>query len=189
MAIYPTFKRITDILLSTTLLIILSPLFIVIATIIYLQDQGPAIFKQTRIGKEGQEFIFFKFRSMPVKTPDLESHEVDKLTITPLGKILRRTNIDELPQFFNVFKGDMSFIGPRPPIPSQANLLELRRQNGSLKLRPGLTGWAQVNSFDGMPESEKARFDGEYAQNFSLLLDLLILVKTVVYFTKKPPVY
>lgn len=189
MAIYPTFKRITDILLSTTLLIILSPLFIVIATIIYLQDQGPAIFKQTRIGKEGQEFTFFKFRSMPVKTPDLESHEVDKLTITPLGKILRRTNIDELPQFFNVFKGDMSFIGPRPPIPSQANLLELRRQNGSLNLRPGLTGWAQVNSFDGMPESEKARFDGEYAQNFSLLLDLLILVKTVVYFTKKPPVY
>ena len=189
MAIYPILKRTIDILLSITLLIVLLPLFSVIAIIIYLQDQGPAIFKQTRIGREGQEFTFLKFRSMPVATPNLESHEVAKLTITPFGKILRRTNLDELPQFFNVLKGDMSFIGPRPPIPSQVNLIELRRQNGSLSLRPGLTGWAQVNSFDGMPESEKARLDGEYAQQFSLLLDLLILIRTVIYFTKKPPVY
>ena len=189
MAIYSIFKRTADIFLSITLLILLSPIFISIGSVIYLQDGGTAIFKQIRIGRQGEEFTFLKFRSMPVQTQNVESHEVNKLTITPFGKLLRRTNLDELPQFLNVLKGYMSFIGPRPPIASQLSLVELRRQNGSLALRPGLTGWAQVNSYDGMPESEKAQFDGEYAKNFSLLMDLLILAKTVIYFTKKPPAY
>jgi len=111
------------------------------------------------------------------------------IKITPFGKLIRRTNLDELPQFWNVLRGDMSFIGPRPPIPSQVNLIDLRKSNGSLMIKPGLTGWAQVNSYDNMPEEHKARFDGEYAKRISLKMDLLILLKTVVYFTKKPPTY
>ncbi len=97
--------------------------------------------------------------------------------------------MDELPQFFNVLKGDMSFIGPRPPIPSQENLIAMRRKNKSLFLKPGLTGWAQVNSYDNMPEDMKAKFDGEYVDRISLKMDLLILCKTVIYVTKKPPTY
>lgn len=178
-----------DILLSLTLLIILFPIFLIIGLIIRIQDGGSAIFKQKRIGKDGEEFLFYKFRSMPVSTPNLESHETKRLQITPFGKFIRRSNLDELPQFYNVLKGDMSFIGPRPPIPSQIDLIELRKINGSLYLKPGLTGWAQVNAYDGMPTEQKAAFDGEYAQRFSLLMDVLILFKTVGYFTKKPPTY
>lgn len=159
------------------------------ALIIFLQDGGTPIFKQTRVGHSGKAFMFYKFRSMPLKTPNVESHERDKLKITPFGKFIRRSNLDELPQFFNVLKGDMSFIGPRPPIPSQENLIALRKENKSLFLRPGLTGWAQVNSYDNMPEEMKAQFDGEYADKISLKMDVLILIKTVVYFTKKPPIY
>ena len=126
---------------------------------------------------------------MPLKTPNLESHQKDKLKITPFGKLIRRTNLDELPQFLNILKGDMSFIGPRPPIASQEKLISLRRDNNALFLKPGLTGWAQVNSYDNMPEYEKANFDGEYADRISLKMDMVILLKTIIYFTKKPPVY
>ncbi len=184
-----TIKRLFDIMLAVTLIIILSPLFLLIGIIIFVQDFGTPIFKQNRVGRYGNEFRFYKFRSMPLKTPNVESHEKDKLKITPFGKFIRRTNLDELPQFFNVLKGDMSFIGPRPPILSQKKLVQLRKENGSLFLRPGLTGWAQVNSYDNMPEQEKAKFDGEYAEKISLKMDLLILLKTAVYFTKKPPTY
>ncbi|AGC78663.1 O-antigen biosynthesis protein WbqP [Nonlabens dokdonensis] len=186
---YLLFKRFFDIVLSILLLIILLPLFTVIALIIYIQDFGTPIFKQKRLGKNGEEFLFYKFRSMPLDTPDLESKERDKLEITPFGTFIRRTNLDELPQFFNVLVGDMSFIGPRPPILKQLSLIKLRKENGSLNLRPGLTGWAQVNSYDNMPENIKAKFDGEYYDKISLKMDLKILLKTVVYFTKKPPTY
>lgn len=183
------FKRLFDLILAILLIIGLAPVYLIIALIIFVQDFDTPIFKQMRVGKSGKEFMFFKFRSMPSKTPNVESHERSKLTITPFGKFIRRTNLDELPQFFNVLKGDMSFIGPRPPIPSQKKLIELRRNNKALSLKPGLTGWAQVNSYDNMPEEEKASFDGEYAERISMKMDLLILVKTVVYFTKKPPTY
>lgn len=183
------FKRLFDIILAIWLIIILIPIYIVIGTIIFLQDFGQPIFKQMRVGKGGKEFMFYKFRSMPLKTPNVESHQKDKLKITPFGKFIRRTNLDELPQFLNVLKGDMSFIGPRPPIPSQEKLIDLRRKNKSLDLKPGLTGWAQVNSYDNMPEDVKANFDGEYADRISFKMDLLILFKTVIYFTKKPPTY
>jgi O-antigen biosynthesis protein WbqP len=189
MTIYPLIKRLGDILLAILLLLLLLPIYILLALIIRLQDGGPAIFKQKRVGRNGQEFLFFKFRSMPISTPNVESCDTQKLQVTPFGKFIRRTNLDELPQFYNVLKGDMSFIGPRPPIPSQKELIEMRRANGALALQPGLTGWAQVNAFDGMPPEQKAAFDGEYAQRLSLGMDLLILVKTAVYFTKKPPTY
>lgn len=183
------FKRVFDIVLAIGLIIGILPIYLIIALIIFLQDLGTPIFKQMRVGKNGKEFLFYKFRSMPLKTPNVESHEREKLKITPFGKFIRRTNLDELPQFFNVLLGDMSFIGPRPPIPSQENLISLRRKNKSIFLRPGLTGWAQVNSYDHMPEVVKAKFDGEYADKISLKMDLLILYKTVIYFTKKPPTY
>ena len=183
------FKREFDIILAICLIIALLPIYIIIALIIFIQDFGTPIFKQMRVGKGGEEFMFYKFRSMPLKTPNVESHQKDKLKITPFGKFIRRTNLDELPQFFNVLKGDMSFIGPRPPIPSQENLIAMRRKNKSLFLKPGLTGWAQVNSYDNMPEDMKAKFDGEYVDRISLKMDLLILCKTVIYFTKKPPTY
>lgn len=182
-------KRLFDILLAIFLILLLSPVFIIVGLIIKLQDGGPAIFKQERVGRNGDNFLFFKFRSMPVKTANVESHNTKELKITPFGTFIRRTNLDELPQFFNVLKGSMSFIGPRPPIPSQENLVNLRRSNGSLSLQPGLTGWAQVNSYDNMPEEKKAEFDGEYYSRFSMWMDIIILFKTVIYFTKKPPTY
>jgi O-antigen biosynthesis protein WbqP len=182
-------KRVFDVVLAVLLIIGLLPFYLMISFIIFIQDFGTPIFKQMRVGKDGEEFLFYKFRSMPLKTPNVESHEKGKLKVTPFGKFIRRTNLDELPQFFNVLKGDMSFIGPRPPIPSQENLITLRRKNKSLFLKPGLTGWAQVNSYDNMPEEVKAKFDGEYAERISLKMDLLILFKTAIYFTKKPPTY
>lgn len=126
---------------------------------------------------------------MPVETPNVESHEKDKLTITPFGKIIRRTNLDELPQLFSILKGDMSLIGPRPPIPSQKNLIAMRKENGALSLKPGLTGWAQVNSYDDMPEEVKAEFDGYYYRNMSFIFDVKIVFKTLLYLANKPPAY
>jgi O-antigen biosynthesis protein WbqP len=189
MNIYLQIKRSVDLVLAIVLILLLLPVFLLLALIIRLQDSGPAIFKQKRVGRDGREFLFFKFRSMPQSTPNVESRETQKLQVTPFGKFIRRTNLDELPQFFNVLKGDMSFIGPRPPIPSQTELIELRRLNGALQLSPGLTGWAQVNSYDGMSVSEKAKFDGEYASRISFGFEMLILLKTILYFTRKPPTY
>ncbi|MFB2118262.1 sugar transferase [Parapedobacter sp. 2B3] len=186
---YPTLKRLIDIIASLGVILILSPVMLIIAVLVKLQDGGPALFKQKRVGRNGKEFIFLKFRSMPVATPNVESSDVKKLTVTPLGKVIRRTNLDELPQLFNILKGDMSLIGPRPPIPAQTGLVALRSENGALALRPGLTGWAQVNSYDFMPEEEKARFDGDYAQKLSLWMDIRVVLRTLVYLTKRPPTY
>lgn len=186
---YAIIKRLGDVMVVIMLLILISPILFVIALFIKLQDGGPVIFRQKRIGKNGIEFQFMKFRSMPVNTPSVVSTQTAALKITPIGKFIRRINLDEIPQFINVLKGDMSIIGPRPSLPSQKSLGELRKQNGAIKLRPGLTGWAQVNAYDFMPEEEKALLDGEYCQKFGLLMDLRIILGTLKYFTKKPPVY
>ncbi len=186
---YPTFKRLFDLTTSIILLMVLFPLLLVTALIIIAQDGGNPIFKQKRIGENGKEFVFFKFRSMPINTPNVQSNEVSKLKITPFGKLLRRTNIDELPQLLNILNGTMSFIGPRPCIPSQLELITLRQKNGSIKVRPGLTGWAQVNSYDFMSNIAKADFDYFYFCNMSLTLDVKIVLKTLTYLTKKPPTY
>lgn len=186
---YPVLKRFIDILASFVVLLILLPLMLIIAIIIYLHDFHNPIFSHTRIGKNSTAFTFYKFRSMPVNTPDVESYERDKITITSFGKFLRRTNLDELPQLFNILKGDMSLIGPRPPIISQSNLIQMRRENGSINLQPGLTGWAQINSYDNMPDFEKATLDGYYYNHLSFVLDVRIVLKTLIYLTKKPPTY
>lgn len=183
------FKRLLDILLSLLALILFGPLMLTVAAAIYLEDRGSIIFRQKRIGTGGSVFEVLKFRSMPENTGDFESARAHGLTITKVGRIIRRTNVDELPQLFNVLRGDMSLVGPRPPIPSQTGLCRLREQNGSMKCAPGLTGLAQVNGYDGMPDEEKAHWDGLYAETLSLLSDVKIVLRTFGYLRKKPPIY
>lgn len=182
-------KRLLDFFIVFSAVVVLSPLILLVALLIKIFDPGPIIFKQNRVGKQGELFKFYKFRSMPVNTGDLASDEVGQLKLTWIGKFIRRSNIDELPQLFNVLKGDMSIVGPRPPIGSQGELIELRRENGALQCLPGLTGFAQVNSFDGMTVPEKAAFDGEYAGNISFYIDVKIILNTFLYLLRPPPVY
>jgi O-antigen biosynthesis protein WbqP len=183
------FKRLFDVAAAIAALILLSPLMLVIAILIRTMDPGPVIFVQQRVGRGGRLFQFFKFRSMPCGTPELTSDRINELKITAIGRFIRRTNIDELPQLANVLNGDMSLVGPRPPIASQHELIELRRASGALDCRPGLTGLAQVRSFDNMSVAEKAAFDAEYANRVSLAGDLDIMLRTVGYLLKPPPKY
>ena len=186
---YRFFKRLIDGVASLSVLLLLSWLLLMVACIIKLQDKGPVFFIQKRIGREQRLFSILKFRSMPVNTANVSSDRVHLIKITPFGKFIRRTNIDELPQLFNILKGDMSLVGPRPSLPDQTELIELRSNNGAYRCRPGLTGLAQVNSYDYMPVSEKAAFDGQYAEAITFAGDVKIVLKTLRYLTKKPPVY
>lgn len=183
------FKRGMDVLAAGAALIALSPLMLAVAAAVRLGDPGPIIFRQRRVGADGRTFEFYKFRSMPVNTGDRPSDQLGEVRLTWIGRTIRRTNLDELPQLWNIVKGDMSLVGPRPPLPTQDDLIALRRANGALACRPGLTGWAQVNSFDGMSVAEKARMDGEYARQVSLARDLAIVARTFGYLLKPPPTY
>lgn len=182
-------KRTLDILIVFFSFVVLLPLMLIIAVLIKVFDPGPVIFKQHRVGINGEKFEFLKFRSMPVNTGNLPSDEVGKVKLTRIGKFIRRTSIDELPQLVNVLKGDMSIVGPRPPIVSQEELIQLRKENQSITIRPGLTGLAQINSFDGMSIAEKAKFDGLYVRNISFINDVKIILNTFLYLLKPPPVY
>ena len=183
------FKRILDIGMSALGLILLSPVILVVAVLIYLEDGSPVIFRQQRVGKGGSTFEVLKFRSMPVDTGDVESAKAHGLKVTHVGRMIRRTNIDEIPQLINVLKGDMSLVGPRPPLPSQEALCRMREANGALSCAPGLTGLAQVNGYDGMPDSEKAGYDGSYAAGISFVSDARIILRTFGYLKRRPPVY
>lgn len=183
------FKRALDIVLSATALVVLSPVLLLVALLIRLEDGGPAVFHQKRVGRHGQAFTIFKFRSMPVATPSVPSAGARTLTLTRIGRVIRRTNIDELPQLFNVIRGDMSLIGPRPALPTQTYLLELRAANAVLDVRPGLTGLAQVEAYDGMPETEKAEWERRYVSDITLRVDLSIIARTLTYLLRPPPVY
>lgn len=182
-------KRSVDMSAAICALMALLPLFALIALLIKTFDPGPVIFRQQRIGRAGKPFAFYKFRSMPVNTGDIPSDQVGQIKLSWVGQLMRRTNIDELPQLINILLGDMSIVGPRPPIRSQAELLEARAANGADACRPGLTGLAQISSFDGMSIHQKAEFDGEYAANITLVNDVLIILKTFAYLLKPPPVY
>jgi O-antigen biosynthesis protein WbqP len=170
-------------------LILLSPLLGIVAILIRLEDGGPAIFHQMRVGKDAAPFRIRKFRSMAVGSPNLPSAQIETPRLTRVGRVIRRLNIDELPQLFNVLVGDMSLIGPRPGIPSQIRLHALRTENGAITCRPGMTGWAQVNSYDQMSEEEKARLDGEYHSKLSARFDFEIFLKTFLYLLRPPPKY
>lgn len=182
-------KRLFDLLASSAALLLLCPLLLLTALFIRLEDFGPAIFRQSRVGASEQPFELFKYRSMPVNTSNVPSNALYNINITRIGKIIRRTNIDELPQLINIVRGDMSIVGPRPALPAQKKLLERRRKNGAIRMKPGLTGIAQLNSYDGMSEPEKADHDGVYVLKMSFLTDIKLVMKTFAYLLKRPPVY
>jgi lipopolysaccharide/colanic/teichoic acid biosynthesis glycosyltransferase len=182
-------KRLLDLLLSILAILILSPLLMVSAIAIRLEDGGPALFRQERVGKYQKPFTLFKFRSMPVNTGDIPSAEAEKVRITRIGSFIRRTNIDELPQLFNIFLGDMSIVGPRPALARQETLCQLRAEKGVFTCKPGLTGLAQVNAYDNMPDAEKASWDGQYCGHVTLWRDVGIILRTFGYLLKPPPAY
>ena len=178
---YTVLKRILDILISMALLVFLAPLFLLIAMLVNVNTDGTLIFRQQRIGQYGQPFTIYKFRTMHTDAPhDLPSAQLRAAGqfITPIGRFLRQTGLDELPQLFNVLKGDMSFVGPRPVIPSEKRLLALRRRNGADTVRPGITGLAQIRGRDTLTHTVKALYDGEYAAHVSFLLDAYIVIIT-----------
>lgn len=177
------FKRFFDIILSFIAIICLSWLFIIISLAIVIDDPGPVLFKQKRVGKGKKLFKILKFRSMKMSTPrDTPTHMLKnpEQYITRVGKFLRRTSLDELPQIFNIFIGQMSIIGPRPALWNQYDLIEQREKDGVNDVRPGLSGWAQVNGRDELDIVDKVRFDGEYKQNISIKMDWICFCMTVI---------
>lgn len=176
-------KRGIDCILSLIGLIILSPILLIIAVIIKMTSPGPVLFRQERMGKDNKHFRIMKFRTMRTDTPkDCPTHMLENPDqyITKIGHILRKTSLDELPQLWNIFRGDMAVIGPRPSLPNQYDLNELRDQNGASKVRPGLTGLAQISGRDELEISVKAALDGEYVKNISFFMDLKLFFGTFV---------
>ncbi len=180
---YIIIKNILDFILSLLALIILLPFFFIFAIIIKLESKGPIFFKQKRIGKDKKEFYIYKFRTMRTDTPkDMPTHLLKDAEsyITKSGKIFRKTSIDELPQIINILKGQMSIIGPRPALWNQYDLIKERDKYNANSIRPGLTGWAQVNGRDELEIPIKAKFDGEYVEKMSLWFDIKIFFKTII---------
>ena len=183
-------KRLLDILLSGASIVLLSPVLAVTGLLIRIEDGRPVIYRQLRAGRAGEPFTILKFRSMRVDTPVAHSGAVGAAaTVTRVGRVIRRANLDELPQLFNILRGDMSVVGPRPPLPQQTDLIELRRQGPAWHLRPGLTGLAQIKAYDGMDVATKAAFDHAYAARLTLRGDFAIIARTVLYLFKPPPTY
>ncbi len=154
----------------------------------WLDDLGPPLFTQVRVGSNDSRFVIVKFRTLPTHADSRPSARARDLQPTRVGRWLRRFSIDELPQLINVVKGDMSLVGPRPGLPEQLAQAEVRRANGAARLRPGITGLAQINGYDGMSEEEKAQWDGVYASRVSLAQDLAIMFGTLGYLLRTPPV-
>ena len=176
-------KRLIDLLLSGIGILVLSPVYLILAIAIKIDDPGPVFFRQKRVGLHKSHFMIMKFRTMKMETPrDVPTHLLQnpEQYITRMGKFLRKTSLDELPQLFQIFTGKMSIVGPRPALWNQFDLIELRDQVGANDLRPGLTGWAQINGRDELPLDVKARFDGEYVQRISFLFDCKCFLGTVL---------
>ncbi|WP_200894596.1 sugar transferase [Bacillus alveayuensis] len=175
-------KRIIDFTFSFIAMIVLWPLFLIIAILIKLDSKGPVFFKQKRVGKGKEHFYILKFRTMITDTPkDMPTHMLNnpEMYITRVGKFLRKSSLDELPQIINILRGEMSIIGPRPALWNQYDLIEERDKYGANDIYPGLTGWAQINGRDELPIDIKAKFDGEYVQKISFIFDVKVFVKTV----------
>ena len=172
---YKFFKRTLDIVLSFIGMIVLSPFFLLLVLAIKLDSKGPVLFKQKRVGLHKKHFYILKFRTMRIDTPkDTPTHllENPEQWITKVGKFLRKTSLDELPQIWNIFVGDMSIIGPRPALWNQYDLIEERDRYGANDVLPGLTGWAQIHGRDELPIAKKAELDGYYVQHLSFGLDV-----------------
>ena len=175
-------KRLFDFLMSLIAIIILSPVILIVALAVKFTSPGPMLFKQRRIGKDNIEFEIYKFRTMRIDTPNVPTHllENPEQWITPIGKFLRKTSLDELPQLFNILKGEMSIVGPRPALYNQLDLKEMRTEVGVHKLVPGLTGWAQINGRDEIPLKLKVALDKEYLDRKSFFFDIKIIFMTVL---------
>ena len=177
------FKRLIDLVLSALGLILLSPLFLILAIAIKVDDPGPVFFRQKRVGIHKTHFEILKFRTMKMDTPhDMPTHLLENPDqyITRVGRFLRKTSLDELPQIAQIFTGKMSIIGPRPALWNQYDLIAQRDRYGANDVRPGLSGWAQINGRDELPIKVKARYDGEYVENLSFLFDCKCFFGTIV---------
>lgn len=172
---YRYLKRFIAIILSASALIILSPIMLLIAIIIKFDSKGPVFFKQKRVGKNKKYFMIYKYRSMYIDAPsDMPTHLLKdpNAMITKVGKLLRKTSLDELPQLINILKGEMTIVGPRPALWNQYDLIEERDKYSANDIRPGLTGWAQINGRDELEIDEKSKLDGYYVKNMSFGLDV-----------------
>ncbi len=178
---YRRIKRSVDVFLSLIALVLLSPLLLAVSVWIRLESPGPALFRQRRSGRWSHEFVMYKFRSMHSDTPDVATHLLDDASsfLTRSGCALRRSSIDELPQLINVLRGEMSIVGPRPALHNQRDLIGLRREADVDALRPGITGWAQVNGRDDLPMEAKVRYDREYLDRVSLRFDIYCVYRTI----------
>jgi O-antigen biosynthesis protein WbqP len=173
-------KRAIDILLSAMALSVLAVPILLVALAVKLTSRGPILYWSDRVGRDNKVFRMPKFRSMRVDTPVVATHllESPDRWLTPIGSILRRSSLDELPQLWSIVVGDMSVVGPRPALFNQHDLIELRTQRGVHKVRPGLTGWAQINGRDEIPIPEKVAYDAWYLDHQSLAVDLRIILLT-----------
>ena len=187
MRFYLTVKRLFDCVLSLIGIIVLIPLFIIIGILIKVDSRGPVIFKQKRYGKNKEPFYIYKFRTMAsdapqnVATKDLND---SKKYITKIGAFLRRTSLDELPQLFNILLRQMTIVGPRPVVLKEENLIIARDLYGANDIKPGITGWAQINGRDLLSIEEKAKLDGYYVENMGFKMDIKCFFKTVKYVLK-----
>ena len=190
MSFYNICKRVLDIFISLSAMIILSPIFVAIVIAVRLSSKGPAVFKQRRAGKNGEPFVFYKFRTMKVDVdPFGPSPKCGKdPRLTKVGKFLREYSLDELPQLFNILKGDMSFVGPRPLYLSQMSEWS-QRQKKRLLVKPGLTGLAQISGRGGLTREEKLELDVKYVEITSLLTDIKIILATFAHVFKRKSIY
>lgn len=185
---YSILKRLGDISISLIAITLFCPVFILIAIAIKLDSEGPVIFKQKRFGIHKKTFYVFKFRTMKVESPkyvatrDLQNPEQ---WITRVGAFLRKTSLDELPQLCNILVGDMSIVGPRPVVVSERDVIEAREKYGANDVLPGLTGWAQINGRDNLSTDMKAKLDGYYVKNRSLIMYIKCIVRTIPYVLKR----
>lgn len=178
---YQHIKFVIDFVLALILTVLSAPLLIIIAILISFDSVGPIIYSQKRIGYMGKEFTIFKFRSMKVDAPCISTEEMQQLgynPVTRIGYLLRKTSLDELPQLFNILKCEMSFVGPRPALPTQEDVNSLREKFGIHKLRPGITGLAQVKGRDDLDTETKVKYDAEYCRKMSLWFDVWIVIMT-----------
>lgn len=175
-------KRGFDIFSSLVAIVLFSPILLALAIIVKCTSPGPILFKQRRIGKDNQEFMIYKFRTMRIDTPNVATHLLKnpEQYITPIGKFMRKTSLDELPQLFNILKGEMSVVGPRPALYNQYDLIEMRTKANVHTVRPGLTGLAQVSGRDELENEQKVYFDHQYVQKQSFFFDLKLIFLTVV---------
>jgi lipopolysaccharide/colanic/teichoic acid biosynthesis glycosyltransferase len=178
---YQVLKHAVDFCVAVLLLLVFWPLLLLLVVAIRLESRGPAVYRQVRVGQFGEPFTIFKFRSMKIDTPVLSTEEMQRQGLTPftrLGPFLRKSNLDEFPQLLNILKGDMSFVGPRPALPSQTDVNELRREMGVEIARPGITGLAQARGRDDLDTVTKVTYDAEYCRTMSLGRDIAISLET-----------